>query len=293
MAYFGLLNLYKPGGMTSRDAVNRIARLTRPAKVGHAGTLDPLADGVLVLCLGRATRLIEYIQRMSKQYRATFQLGCWSETEDTEGEVHPLDDPPRPTLEQIELAVTQFLGRIEQRPPKYSALKVQGRRAHALARSGKQFDLKPRTIEIHELTVVRYEYPELVLNIGCGSGTYVRSLGRDLAEALGTAAAMSALTRTAVGPFDLERAHRLDELDEGNIAAALLPAGLAVTQLPHVVLDQLQQQHVRYGRPIRLEQAASQDELAAVDQDERFLAVIERRGRAFYPSKNFMSEHPS
>src|SRR5436190_8799230 len=198
---FGLLNVDKPSGLTSRDVVNRVQRLVKPHKVGHAGTLDPLASGVLVVCVGPATRLIEYVQRMPKRYLATFLLGRRSETEDIEGAVTELTDTPVPTVEQAHGALPNFVGRIQQLPPAFSALKVDGQRAYALARKGETPDLQPRPIEVYSVELVEYSYPQLVLDIRCGSGTYVRSLGRDIARALGTEAVMSALVRTEIGPF--------------------------------------------------------------------------------------------
>ena len=185
---FGILNVDKPTGITSRDAVNRVERLFGKVKCGHAGTLDPLATGVLVICVGPATRLIQYVQRLPKQYRAVFQLGRESVTDDVEGEVELVAGAPEPTRAEIEAALPQFLGDILQRPPAHSAIKVDGQRAYDLARRGEEFELPARTISIYRLEVLRYEYPELELAIECGSGTYVRSLGRDLAAALGTAA---------------------------------------------------------------------------------------------------------
>ncbi|NOY30442.1 MAG: tRNA pseudouridine(55) synthase TruB, partial [Planctomycetes bacterium] len=185
---FGILNLNKPIGWTSRDAVNRVQRLVRPAKAGHAGTLDPLATGVLVVCIGPATRLISYVQAMPKVYQATFLLGRTSDSDDIETEVRELASPPQPSREEIESKLPDFLGEIQQRPPAYSALKVNGQRAYKLAREGLAVQLEPRPVEIYELRVTGYNYPELKINLRCGSGTYVRSLGRDLAEALGTGA---------------------------------------------------------------------------------------------------------
>ena len=206
-AMFGLLNVHKPAGITSRDVVNRIQRVVRPVKVGHAGTLDPLATGVLVICLGSATRLIEYVQRMPKHYRGTFLLGRKSDTEDIEGEIEVLDAAPQPSIDEIHAALPQFVGTIRQRPPAYSALKVGGKRAYQLARAGQEVQLAARPIEVYSLSLQHYEYPEIVLDIQCGSGTYVRSLGRDLADGLGTGAVMSALERTAIGDFDLSLIH--------------------------------------------------------------------------------------
>jgi len=190
---FGLLNLNKPAGMSSRDAVNRVQWLARKmtgekVKVGHAGTLDPIATGVLVVCLGPATKLIEHVQRMPKQYRGTFLLGRRSPSDDVELEAEPLTNPPIPTADEIAAALPAFMGEIQQTPPAYSAIKIKGRKAYDLARRGEQVEMTPRTVTIHSLDIVRYEYPELVLNIRCGSGTYVRALGRAVAKSLGTAA---------------------------------------------------------------------------------------------------------
>jgi tRNA pseudouridine55 synthase len=218
MQLFGLLNLNKPPGVTSRRLVDRVQRLVKPAKVGHAGTLDPLASGVLVLGIGPATRLVEYIQEMPKHYRATFLLGRTSTTEDIDGEVTELEDAVPPTRERLERIAEEMTGEIEQRPPIYSALKVSGRRAYALARAGQQVELAPRMVRIHCLRIVRYEYPELCLDVACGGGTYVRSLGRDLAERAGTAAVMSALERTAIGRFVVA-----DALEASRLTPTTLP----------------------------------------------------------------------
>src|SRR5262245_7182097 len=170
---FGLLNIDKPAGVTSRDVVNRVQRLVRPLKVGHAGTLDPLATGVLVVAIGQATRLVEYLQRLPKTYQGTFLLGRTSDTEDIEGTVIELTDTSIPTEQQIQGALPQFLGTIDQTPPAYSALKVSGQRSYDLARRGQAVDLAARPVEIHDLQLVRFAYPELELLIRCGSGTYI------------------------------------------------------------------------------------------------------------------------
>ena len=248
---FGLLNIHKPAGITSRDAVNRVQRVVRPDGVGHAGTLDPLATGVLVACIGPATRLIEYVQKMPKTYLGTFLLGQSSPTEDTEGEVTPLVNPPVPTLAQIEQAFPQFLGTIWQRPPIFSALKVNGKRAYDLARQGQTPELAPRQVEIHGLELVQYDYPQLQLRIHCGSGTYVRSLGRDLAAALGTAGVMSALVREAIGPFTLAQAVHFDELtDLSSVQNNLQPPLAALAGLPILELTPTEHTELSHGRRI-------------------------------------------
>src|SRR4051794_5854504 len=158
---FGLLNIDKPAGLTSRDVVNVVQRLVRPHKVGHAGTLDPLATGVLIVALGPATRLVEYVQRMAKTYQATFLLGRTSDTEDVEGTVMELDRAPIPNAHEIDAALPAFVGTIQQTPPAYSALKVAGRRAYQMARRGEAVELAARPVEIHGIEVIRYDYPEL------------------------------------------------------------------------------------------------------------------------------------
>lgn len=250
--YFGILNIAKPLRLTSRDVVNRVQRLVRPAKCGHAGTLDPLATGVLLVCVGPATRLIEYAQRLEKRYRATFLLGHYSPSDDTELPPEPLTDAPRPSRADVEAALPNFLGRIEQRPPAYSAVKLGGRRAFDLARRGEAVELAPRPVTIHDLEIIHYEYPTLRLDVRCGSGTYIRSLGRDLAESLGTAAVMTELVRTAVGPFAVGDAVAVDQLDAAALAAKLHPPTSLLAGMPRIELTPEEAEEIRHGRTIPL-----------------------------------------
>lgn len=275
MTRFGWLNVNKPPGLTSRQVVDRVARLVRPAKVGHAGTLDPLASGVLVVAVGSATRLIEYVQRMPKRYTGTFLLGRSSPTEDVEGEVVELDAPPRPSVDELQRAAGQFVGEILQRPPVYSALKRQGRRSYDLARRGQPVELAPRPIVVYGLKLLRYDYPEMQLEIECGGGTYVRSLGRDIAESLGTAAVMSALIRTAIGTFTLDGAIRPDELSTEQIDEQLLPPQHALADLPSLRVTPDEARALQQGRTIHPDPASSATgpELVVFDQAERLIAL--------------------
>lgn len=276
---FGLLNIDKPAGMTSRDVVNRVQRLVRPHKVGHAGTLDPLATGVLVVAVGQATRLVEYVQQMPKTYQGTFLLGRASDTEDVEGQVVVLDSPRIPAMEEIQAVLPGFLGTIEQRPPAYSALKVAGQAAYKLARRGQAVELAPRPIEIHEITVLRYAYPDLELLVRCGSGTYIRSLGRDLAEELGTAAVMSALRRLAIGPFIVDRSLRLDDLALDAVEENLLPAALAASHLPQTIVDAAETQRIVRGQSLFNRHGILGEEIAAIDQAGQIVAILSSAGR--------------
>jgi tRNA pseudouridine55 synthase len=289
MTLKGLLNLHKPPGMTSRDVVNVVQRLVRPLKAGHAGTLDPLATGVLVICVGAATRLIEYVQRMPKTYLGAFLLGRESDTEDIEGKVAELADPPRPTFAQLESAAAKLTGDILQRPPAYSALKVAGRRAYELARKGKAVDLQPRPITVHRLEIKSYQYPEVVLEVQCGSGTYIRSLGRDLAASLGTAAVMSALVRTAIGNFRVEEAVEPALLTAENLPSHVFPLLRAVEYLPRV--DLTPPEVIRLGHGLTIDRRNSLPEAAeyaGVNPAGALCSILVPRGKdQLTPSLNF------
>ena len=298
----GILNLNKTPGITSRGVVDRVQRLARPAKVGHAGTLDPLATGVLVVCVGAATRLAEHVQRMPKQYAGTFLLGRHSPTEDVDGEITELTDPPVPSLDQLKTAAAALTGRISQRPPAFSALKVAGRRAYSMARRGEQVELKPRTVEVHRLAVVSYDYPEFKLDVECGSGTYIRSLGRDLAESLGTAAVMSNLERTAIGGFTVDEAIDPETLTPDTWTAHLRPLLEAVAPLERIELTASEIAKIRQGQTISHRVAHPADgendgdpkEFAAVDSSNRLIAILAPRGPGtLRPVRNFPDETTS
>jgi tRNA pseudouridine55 synthase len=284
----GILNLNKPSGMTSRQAVNVIDRLSRPERSGHAGTLDPLASGVLLVCMGTATRLVEYLQDMPKSYEGTFLLGRSSTTDDTEGEVTELVDPPRPSHTDMAAAARNFIGPIQQRPPAFSAIKVAGRRAYDLARRGQPPELAARTVTVYELDLVEYDYPRLVLRVACSGGTYIRALGRDLAVALGTAAAMSALVRTAIGPFTLAAAVDPTALTPENWTEHVQPMSRAVTQLPQLVLDDDAIARLRHGQRVPCPALPSGEELAVLDGRGQLAAIVRPEGGdVVRPVKNF------
>ena len=223
----GILVVAKPAGPTSHDIVALVRRLAATKRVGHGGTLDPFASGVLPVFLGHATRVVEYHLGDRKEYRATICFGASSTTDDLEGELTPADGPA-PERETVEAALPGLTGAISQRPPAFSAVKVAGRRAYAMARAGETVVLAERSVTIHALELVSWdatdpERPVAVVDVTCSAGTYVRALARDLGERLGSAAYLGALTRTASGPFTLEAALSLDVI---RAAAAEDPSGL-------------------------------------------------------------------
>jgi tRNA pseudouridine55 synthase len=240
----------KPKGWTSHDVVAKVRRLAGQKRVGHAGTLDPMAEGVLPILLGRATRLADYIQLGRKTYVATVQLGTATDTDDAEGTV--IAQSPIPPLSQhlLEQTLSAFRGEISQTPPKYSALKVAGQRAYAVARAGGEVALAARPVTIDDLQLQTWSATELILEVTCSKGTYIRALARDIAVALGTVGHLTKLIRTRVGPFRIEHALTPDELASRDIAAAVLPASRAIPDAPAFSADVNQVVDLRYGRPV-------------------------------------------
>jgi tRNA pseudouridine55 synthase len=252
----GWLCLDKPQGMTSTQAVNRVRRITRARKVGHGGTLDPLATGVLPIALGEATKTVAYVMEGRKHYRFTARLGETRTTDDAEGEVLATSEV-RPSTAEIAAALPRFVGRIEQVPPRFAAVKVEGERAYDLARRGETVELAPRFVQVDRFDLVERPDPDQVtFEVVCGRGTYVRALVRDLGEALGCLAHVIALRRLQVGPFDVAEAVSLTALEQlvadDALPQALLPVGAALGDLPALPLTQPQVDRLRAGQTIRV-----------------------------------------
>jgi tRNA pseudouridine55 synthase len=252
----GWLCLDKPQGMTSTQAVNRVRRITRARKVGHGGTLDPLATGVLPIALGEATKTVAYVMEGRKHYRFTARLGEARTTDDAEGEVLATSEV-RPSTAEIAAALPRFVGRIEQVPPRFAAVKVEGERAYDLARRGETVELAPRFVQVDRFDLVERPDPDQVtFEVMCGRGTYVRALVRDLGEALGCLAHVIALRRLQVGPFDVAEAVSLTALEQlvadDALPQALLPVGAALGDLPALPLTQPQVDRLRAGQTIRV-----------------------------------------
>ena len=244
----GFLVFNKPSGPTSRAVVNRVVRLVPGVKVGHAGTLDPLATGVLIVCIGSATRLVERVQELNKSYRTVLRLGGRSDTHDAQGLISVEPSPRVPEERELARAIPTFVGEVVQAPPAYSAVKIGGRRAHELARAGRPVQPAAKLVRIDRIAVLRYEWPDLELEIDCGSGTYIRSIARDLGEALGCGAYVTALERTRIGDFTLDHAVDPETLCQSSIEAHLRPLIAVVGDLPRIVLDGDGLDAVAHGR---------------------------------------------
>ncbi len=220
----GLIVVDKPVGMSSMDVVRRVRRAAGKAKTGHAGTLDPLATGVVICCLGKATKTVEKLMGQPKVYETCVDLSAFTQTDDLEGERQEVDVPVPPTLAQVQAACQAFVGdEIEQTPPIYSAIHINGQRAYKLARRGEAVDMPTKIVRIDAIEVLDYTWPNLTLSVKCGRGTYIRSLGRDIGKKLGTGGHLASLRRTAVGGYSLELAHLIDRFESPITQDDLLP----------------------------------------------------------------------
>jgi tRNA pseudouridine55 synthase len=253
----GFLNLNKPAGLTSHDCVSKVRRLLKLKRVGHGGTLDPAATGVLPIALGRATRLLQFLPG-DKAYRATIRFGVKTTTDDLEGEILAAVPAPTLTLEQVEQALPQFQGTIQQIPPSYSAIQVQGKRLYELARAGEAVEAPIRTVEVSQMNVLDWrpgDFPELEVAIACGAGTYIRAIARDLGDFLHTGGTLASLIRTTSSGFHLTHSLTLDQLAEQlqqETFDPILPE-LALAHLPLVTLAAPEGKRWCQGQRIRLE----------------------------------------
>jgi tRNA pseudouridine55 synthase len=283
----GFLNIDKPTGITSHDVVACIRRVAGQRRVGHGGTLDPLATGVLPIALGAATRLVDYLVEDRKAYRADVLLGITTTTDDAEGAVVAEHSVPPLDVAAISHALAPFVGTIQQVPPIYSAIQVGGKRMYDVARRGETVELAPRTVEIERIDVVAWQPPHVTLDVACGKGTYIRALARDLGVALGCGAHLAALQRTAVGPLRINAAVPLDDLinDPTRLHVRLLPPAAAVAGLPRIDVDVGEAQRIRHGLPLT---HTLSGELARVhDEHGTLLALVRRTDERWHPFKVF------
>lgn len=293
MNVFGFFIVDKPVGPTSHNIVTLVRRGTGVRKVGHAGTLDPRASGVLILCLGPATRLSEYLSTSSKRYEAVVRFGTATQTYDAEGPVLRQTEAV-PTLEEIQAVLPEFRGEIEQVPPPFSAIKVRGKKAYELARAGQDVQLEPRTVTIHLLRILEYQPPDLLLDVECTAGTYIRSLAHDLGARVSTGAYLASLRRTRAGPFSLEDAVPLPKLEVGFLTNKwtryLISAVEALPDFPMVKVEGDNLEFIRFGRRIPAEPGSS-GMARAIGPDGELIAVLEivEEGKKWHPRKVFLS----
>ncbi len=278
-AISGALVVDKPVGMTSHDVVQAIRNGTGLRRAGHTGTLDPRASGVLVILVGPAVRLSEYVSASDKRYQAIIRLGGSTDTFDAEGKVTLKKDPLNITEEQFNNALQTFVGEIEQTPPPYSAVKVQGRKAYEMARQGEEVDLTPRKITVHHLEVLEWAPPEVVIDVHCSSGTYVRSLANDLGVMLGCGAYLVGLRRTKSGRFSLRDSVPLRKLQEaftaGNWYQYLIPAAEALGDWPAVELNPDEVEDVRHGHRVKVVGEPTETKVRGVSTQGELVALME------------------
>lgn len=288
---FGFLNIDKPLGLTSHDVVARIRRKTGLKRVGHAGTLDPLARGVLIVCLGGATRLSEYVMASTKHYRAVIQLGAVTSTYDAEGEIIRQTDPSSVSRDQVAACLSSFIGTIEQVPPMYSAVKRGGQKLYELARRGVTLELEARSIRIDALELTDWDSPRFTLDVVCSAGTYIRSLAYDIGEVLGVGAYLAGLTRTASGAFNLADAVTLDSfLDSSVWDSHVIDPVRALSDWPTVQLQTADCVALQQGR--RFATSEQTDEAAfslGIDPNGHLIAVLRRTEGHWWPHKVFLT----
>ena len=303
----GVINVYKEAGFTSHDVVAKLRGIVKQKKIGHTGTLDPDAEGVLPVCLGNATKLCGLLTEKEKTYRAVLLLGQTTDTQDTSGRVLT-EAPVTATGEQVREAITSFLGDYDQVPPMYSALKVNGKKLYELAREGKEVERQARRVRILDMEIHEIRLPEVTFTVTCSSGTYIRTLCQDIGEKLGCGGCMKSLLRTKVDRFELADSHKLSELEtmmhEGRIEEVLLPVDDVFAACPAVRIRQESDRLIQNGNPFGKEDIAKMTgerlpegtelerncvRVYNSEGDFRGLYRREQGGRRYKPEKMFLS----
>ena len=293
----GILNIDKPAGITSMDVVRRIKRASGQKRVGHGGTLDPFASGVVPICLGRATRMMEYLVDGSKEYHATVRLGVETDTYDVDGQVVAESDISDIDIDSIRHALKPFVGMIEQVPPMFSALKKDGERLYNMARAGIEVEREPRSVHVIGIDVVDWSPPDLIIDVTCGRGFYMRSLAHDLGEVLDCGGHLQQLTRTRNSAFNIDEALSLEEAEtcftEGTWQDTLHSPDVAVRSMPAIVVGSGVADRVRNGRPLpgalRIPFDKPGEECRVYGSDGEFLAlmIFDRSTGQWQPRKVF------
>ena len=297
--YNGVLNIYKPKGFTSHDVVGKLRGITGMKKVGHTGTLDPMAEGVLPLCLGKATRIAQYLTDGDKEYLATIKLGQETDSLDADGEIIRECSVPELTGEKIKEVLLKFTGPIKQKAPVYSAIKIDGKPLYKYARSGQEIEAPIRDVFIYKNELIAYDKKEKIIQIKtlCSKGTYIRSLARDLGEALATCAHLTALLRTKSADFLLEDAISLEKLEEDGLFKYLIPMEKALFDFPTIQLDQVASQSFSLGKPLDLTEefvkiALPGKEIKILSQDQELIGLGQIEEGLLKPKKIFIENKP-
>ena len=308
--YHGIINVYKEAGFTSHDVVAKLRGICKQKKIGHTGTLDPDAVGVLPVCLGRGAKLCDMLTGETKEYIAGFQLGIATDTQDISGKILE-EKEVHVSTEQVKEMLSHFVGELQQVPPMYSALKVGGKKLYELAREGKEVERKARPITIYELELLKAEHPEYEIRVVCSKGTYIRTLCHDIGQALSCGAVMTSLVRSRVGEFRLKDAKTLDELqelaDQGRLQEAVIPVEEMFHALPAIQVSDGAQKALLNGNQLKRSEVLAKEEAGIigkmlqgfpVDQgeyrvysmDSRFCAIYRYEGdrRLFTPVKMFL-----
>jgi tRNA pseudouridine55 synthase len=289
----GILNINKPAGLTSHDVVQQVRRLLKEKRVGHTGTLDPSATGVLVLCIGKATRIAQYLEAGEKEYRAVMQLGVTTDTLDADGKVLETRCHVPPDRSRVLQALQQFIGAIMQTPPAYSAVKVQGVPSYKLARQGKAEPLKPRQVTIHAIELASYEHPFIGIDVRCSKGVYIRTLSADIGEALGCGAHLTSLIRTRSGRFGVNEAVSLGQLEllsgKGALQELIVALDTALEDIPSVTIEDDSAQKILHGNRISAPAGnIREDVLVRVHgRDGTLLALAREKGGEIRPETVF------
>ncbi|MBI4200747.1 MAG: tRNA pseudouridine(55) synthase TruB [Chloroflexi bacterium] len=299
----GVFNVDKPHGITSMEVVRQIKHLVSQRHVGHGGTLDPEATGVLPVCLGQATRLMEFLVDSDKEYLATIRLGITTDTYDAQGQVVAEHDSSEVTEEAVKTALVSFVGEIRQTPPMFSALRLKGRRLHELARAGIEVERPPRTVQVKRLEMLRWEPPQAVVSIQCSRGVYIRSMAHDVGQVLGCGAFLAQLRRIRTGPFHSDQAVPLASLKEalqnGSWERFIHPPDHVVLHMEGVALTAIEERQVRNGQAVPLRPhthyAQHMEARRAYSSDGHFVALVRfnRKLRLWQPFKVFRLEVPS
>lgn len=289
----GILVIHKAVGMTSHDVVARVRKLLKQKRVGHAGTLDPAASGVLPICIGQGTRVAEYLSESGKAYSASIVFGIVTDTYDAEGTVLERASIEGLDRAKIEAALAHFMGAQMQMPPRYSAIKIQGQPAYKLARAGEEIEMAARPVTIYRLEIQNWEPPVLALDIECSKGTYIRSLAHDLGQQLGCGAHLGGLVRTRSGPFGLAESITLEQLAEavesGTVEQFVRPADRALEAYPAIYVDEAGLERVRYGNAFWSEGAEIKGLARVYDAAGHFIALAEwDEGRGMWQPKKVL-----